>query len=74
MFKSPSNPAGEARKARAKLRAVELAPVITELRASGITSLKGIAAALDERRVPTARGGRHWYPMQVSRVLKRLSG
>jgi hypothetical protein len=34
----------EARQARANQTAAELAPVITELRASGVTSLKAIAA------------------------------
>jgi Recombinase len=51
-----------------------VAPVIAELRAAGITSLKGIAKALNERRVPTPRGGSRWHAMQVSRVLKRVAG
>jgi hypothetical protein len=46
----------EARKARANRAAADLAPIIAELRAAGITSLTGIAAALEERGVPTARG------------------
>jgi hypothetical protein len=41
--------------------AADLAPVIAELQAAGITSLNGIAAALDERGVSTPRGGCHWY-------------
>jgi hypothetical protein len=36
----------EARIARARQKAAELAPIIVELRAAGITSLTGIAAAL----------------------------
>jgi hypothetical protein len=64
--------AREARQARAKQTAVELAPVIAEVRAAGITSLKGIAKALNARRVPTAWGKSHWHAMQVSRVLRRL--
>lgn len=32
-------------------------PVLHELRAAGITSLSGIAAALNTRRIPAARGG-----------------
>jgi hypothetical protein len=63
----------EVRQARANERAADLAPVIAELRAAGITSLKGIAKALNERRVPTPLGNSHWHPMQVSRVLKRLT-
>jgi hypothetical protein len=48
-------------------------PVIAELRAAGITSLNGIAAALNERGVPTPAGSGHWHAAQVSRVLKRLA-
>ncbi len=49
----PPSIADKTRIARANRTAAELAPVITELRAAGITSLNGIAKALDERRVPT---------------------
>jgi hypothetical protein len=62
----------EARKARANRTAAELAPIIAELQAAGITSLKGIAAALEERHVPTPRGSGHWRATQVARVLARL--
>ena len=41
---------------RAKVRAVDLAPTIEEIRSGGDTSLRGIAAALNERGIPTARG------------------
>jgi hypothetical protein len=68
------NTADKARTARANRTAAELAPVIAELRAGGITSLNGIAAAFNERRVPTPAGNGHWHPAQVARVLKRLSG
>jgi Recombinase len=60
--------------ARANASAATLAPIIKELQAAGITSLNGIAAALDERGVPTPRGSAHWYAGQVSRLLKRLAG
>jgi hypothetical protein len=46
----------KARSARANRIADQLAPVIAELQAARITSLNGIAAALNERRV--ARWGR----------------
>jgi hypothetical protein len=36
--------------------------------------MKGVAEALNERRVPTPAGGKHWHPTQVARVLKRLAG
>jgi hypothetical protein len=66
--------ADKARIARANRTALDLAPIITELRASGITSLNAIAEALNERHVPTPGGSGHWHAMQVSRLLKRLAG
>jgi hypothetical protein len=64
----------QARQARAVARAADLAPVINELRAAGITTRKGIAAALNQRGVPTPWDRGRWYPMQVSRVLRWLAG
>jgi hypothetical protein len=64
--------ADKARTARAVARAVDLAPIIRELRAAGITSLNGIAEALNERRVPHPAGSHHWHAAQVARLLKRL--
>jgi DNA invertase Pin-like site-specific DNA recombinase len=43
---------------RAEAHAIDLAPTIAEIRQGGVTSLRGIAAALNERRIPTARGAR----------------
>jgi Recombinase len=51
-------------------RTADLAPTIAELQAAGATSLRAIAAGLNERRIPTARGG-DWSPTQVMRVLAR---
>jgi hypothetical protein len=68
------NNADKARMARANASAATLAPIVRELQASGVTSLNGLAAALNERRVPTPWGKSHWHAMQVSRVLKRLAG
>ena len=51
-------------------RAADLAPVIAELRASGLTSLRAIAAGLNERGIPTVGGGA-WHAGQVARVLAR---
>ena len=62
------------RQARAVARATALAPVITELRAAGITSWRRIAAALNERGVPTPSGRGRWHQTQVGRLLKRLTG
>jgi DNA invertase Pin-like site-specific DNA recombinase len=62
----------EARKRRAAERARDLAPVIEELRASGLTTLREMAAALTERGIPTARGATEWGATQVSRVMALL--
>ncbi len=45
----------------------DLAPVIEAIRAEGITSATGIAKALNERSIPTARGGK-WQAVQVQRL------
>jgi hypothetical protein len=66
--------ADKARTARASRAVTDLAPVIAELRTTGVTSLKAIAAALDERHVPTPAGSTHWHPAQVARLLKRRPG
>jgi hypothetical protein len=65
--------AGEARTARAFARAADLAPIIRELRAAGIVSLRGIADELNRRGVPTASGRCEWQAVQIMRVLKRLA-
>ncbi|MCJ2061855.1 recombinase family protein [Methylobacterium sp. J-088] len=53
---------------RAEERALDLAPVIARARAEGAVSLRQIAAALDARAIPPARGGT-WSAAQVQRVL-----
>jgi len=63
--------AGSAAMARiAAERAADIAPVIKELQAAGKTSLRAIAAGLNDRGVPTARGGA-WNATQVMRVIAR---
>jgi DNA invertase Pin-like site-specific DNA recombinase len=57
--------------ARASARAADLAPIIKELQAAGKTSLRAIAAGLNEAGIPTARGG-EWSSPQVMRILERL--
>jgi DNA invertase Pin-like site-specific DNA recombinase len=61
--------ASQRRAANADRRAADVAPVILELKAAG-TSLRGIAAALVARGIPTAQGG-VWSAVQVSRILAR---
>lgn len=62
----------QVRQERAKRHAAELAPVIAAVQASGATTLQAIAAALNDRGIPTARGG-SWSAVQVSRVLARTA-
>jgi DNA invertase Pin-like site-specific DNA recombinase len=60
----------EANRAKAVARAADLTPTIVELQAAGATSLRAIAAGLNERGIPTARGGA-WTATQVMRVMER---
>lgn len=62
-----------ARQQRAEARATDIAPVIKELQAAGVTSLRAIAAQLNERGIPTARGEGQWQAAQVARVLAAIS-
>jgi hypothetical protein len=65
--------ARQARIARADESAAKLAPIVKALQATGVTSLNDIAAALNERGIPTPSGRGHWHAMQVARLLKRLA-
>jgi DNA invertase Pin-like site-specific DNA recombinase len=58
---------------RVAAKAADYAPIIRELQSAGITSLGGIAAALTESCIPTARGQGTWRAEQVSRVLAKLA-
>ena len=60
----------EARTAKAIKKAEDLLPVIEDIRQGGATSLREIAAILNKRGIPTARGG-EWSAVQVQRVLAR---
>jgi DNA invertase Pin-like site-specific DNA recombinase len=55
----------------AKRRAVDIAPVIKELQAAGAATLQAIAAGLNDRGIPAARGGT-WNAKQVKRTLERI--
>jgi DNA invertase Pin-like site-specific DNA recombinase len=57
-------------KAAADLFAVRVLPAIHQARAEGARSLRAIAEALNERAIPTARGGK-WAATQVSDILNR---
>ena len=61
----------EALKAGANDHAANLAPVIAHLRAEGLSSLRDLAGALNDRRMLTPRGGR-WHPTSVKNLLVRI--
>ena len=63
--------AANALRERTDARAADLAPIIRELQAGGATSLRAIAAGLNDQGIPTARGG-GWSSPQVMRILERL--
>jgi DNA invertase Pin-like site-specific DNA recombinase len=60
-----------ARQQKADARAKDLAPVVSEIQATGAVTLTEVANALNLRRVPTARSGK-WTPTKVSRLLERI--
>ncbi|WP_342112184.1 recombinase family protein [Methylobacterium sp. SI9] len=63
--------AGQEANARAAAAfAANVLPVIANIQAAGVSSLRAVAAALNERGVTTARGG-EWSASQVQRVLGR---
>ena len=57
--------------ANASARAAELVPTVERLRAGGVASLGGIAAALNDDGILTARGGR-WHASSVRNLLARI--
>lgn len=60
-----------ANKAQADAFARNVLPIIASIRREGSTTLRDIAAKMNERRIPTARNGK-WAPMQVKRIEDRL--
>lgn len=59
------------RRGKASRWAADMAPILAEIRATGSMSLQAVADALNDRGIPTARGGR-WTPVQVARIEKRV--
>jgi DNA invertase Pin-like site-specific DNA recombinase len=59
----------QVRSEAAAQRARDLQPVLAELRQNGCTTLAALAAGLNERQIPTARGSQ-WSPVSVFRVLQ----
>jgi DNA invertase Pin-like site-specific DNA recombinase len=62
--------AGESNRKAADQFAANVLPVIQQIRASGIQSLRGVARALTARGIKTARDG-EWSAVQVADILRR---
>jgi DNA invertase Pin-like site-specific DNA recombinase len=60
----------EVRSSQSAMRAHEINAVLDGLRAEGISSLKGLALALNERSISAPRGGT-WSAGQVRRVVRK---
>lgn len=58
-------------KAAAAAQAQALAPIVHELRAAGVSSVRAVADELNRRGLPTARGGK-WHATSVARLLGRI--
>jgi hypothetical protein len=58
-------------KANAEHRAANLRTIVDDLLTQGITSVRAIAAELNERGILTPRGGA-WHPTSAARLLSRL--
>jgi DNA invertase Pin-like site-specific DNA recombinase len=61
-----------ANKANADRFAANVLPIIREIQASGVTTLRGVARALNARGVQSARGA-PWSVEAVSNIIKRSS-
>lgn len=61
--------AREARQANVAKQLKLVLPTIKGLQASGVSTLTGLAAALNERGIQTPQG-RRWHPMTVKRVVE----
>jgi DNA invertase Pin-like site-specific DNA recombinase len=61
-----------ARIAKADNRSSDLLPIIEELKAAGVVSLRQIAAGLNAKGIRTARGAA-WSAVQVQRVMQRTA-
>jgi len=62
-----------ANRAAADQFAANVLPIVRSIQASGISSLAGIAGALNARGVRTARGGT-WHASTVRNMLSRTPG
>ena len=72
-YNTDTTAARKARTTKANAFAQDLKPVIEELQAEDITSLKAIAKALNEQGFYTSTG-KQWRPTSVRRLLERIGG
>jgi hypothetical protein len=72
MMQARTNPGPKIQSDRADARAAKLAPILTKLRASGITSPRALAAALTARNIPTRSGRGSWSAAAVRRLVERI--
>ena len=63
----------DVRAEKAKERAQDRIEAIEDVKATGATSLREIAAALNERGIPTPMQKGEWSAVQVQRVLARVA-
>ena len=61
----------KARKLLADSRAKDLAPTVRELQATGSQTYRALASALNEKGIPSARGG-EWSAATARRLLNRI--
>jgi DNA invertase Pin-like site-specific DNA recombinase len=58
-------------RAQANTFARKLRPALRELRAAGVTTVRGVAEELNRRGIATPRGGQ-WHPTSAARLLARM--
>jgi DNA invertase Pin-like site-specific DNA recombinase len=71
-FREIQESAWEANREKTRQVCVRIMPEIEKLQASGATSLRAIAAGLNEQGIETPRGG-DWSAIQVKRVLDKAA-
>jgi DNA invertase Pin-like site-specific DNA recombinase len=59
--------------ARAMITARQLAPVVTELRQLGFTTIRDMQQELMARNIPSPSGGKNWSTSAVYNLIRRLS-
>jgi DNA invertase Pin-like site-specific DNA recombinase len=71
VYRKGNKASAKVRGEQVQRRAADLAPVIEALKAEGCASLREIAAGLNQRGIPTARGS-EWSATQVMRITAAL--